>query len=306
MAVTEQELVDIFYDILREDEDDSSAYPPSLAKLLLNANQLKICNGLVSNPLTWKDIIKWQLSFVNTDYFYSSVQDTTLTAAIAVWATEVPVDDIDKYPDAWAIYIKWNIVIYTSKTATQFEWCTWVLFAFPASTRVWIAHVLPTDYGSVIWVNYNNRLKMPAKLYDNIFEDLNDIKGSYYELNANQWQNNSHWGQGMFYTVKDDKYLIFFNINEDDKAIHLRYERLPPTMSSTQWPIISNDTYAKTTIPYQAVWEMLFNRWEEWRAADILNFAWWQIKEMYRFYNNASKEKISWKQVKMAKGRLNV
>jgi len=79
--------------------------------------------------------------------------------------------------------------------------------------------------------------------------------------------------------------------------IKLRYERIPTeltTVSSTV--IIPIDAYAKSTIPFLAVGEMLFNRGEEKRAGELLNFALGQIKEMYDFYNKQSYESISGKQ----------
>jgi NH3-dependent NAD+ synthetase len=58
------------------------------------------------------------------------------------------------------------------------------------------------------------------------------------------------------------------------------------------------------TIPYMAIGEMLYNRWEEGRAAEILNFGLWQVQEMYDFYNNKSSEKPSKGQYKAGKGRF--
>lgn len=69
---------------------------------------------------------------------------------------------------------------------------------------------------------------------------------------------------------------------------------------------ISNDIYAKTTIPYLAVGEMLYNRGEEARAGELLNFAIGQVREMYAHYNNSMQEKLSGKQYRMAKSRLNI
>lgn len=51
MATTLQNLTDICYNILRE-EENSSAYPLSLLQLLCNEAQLNICTGLVIDPLT--------------------------------------------------------------------------------------------------------------------------------------------------------------------------------------------------------------------------------------------------------------
>jgi hypothetical protein len=51
---------------------------------------------------------------------------------------------------------------------------------------------------------------------------------------------------------------------------------------------------------------MLFNRGEQERWAEIINFGMWKIKEMYTYYNQASFEKQSWVQYKMSKWRLNI
>ena len=77
-------------------------------------------------------------------------------------------------------------------------------------------------------------------------------------------------------------------------------------MSASQDTLIDNDIYAKTTIPYLAVAEMLYNRWEEQRAAELFNFVIWQIKEMYNYYNKKSFENISGVQYTMWKSTLNI
>jgi hypothetical protein len=57
MATTLQNLRDIFYSILRE-EENTSAYPLVLADLLLNTAQQSICFGNVVNPLTKEQLKK--------------------------------------------------------------------------------------------------------------------------------------------------------------------------------------------------------------------------------------------------------
>jgi hypothetical protein len=54
---TLQDLRDIFYAILRE-EEDTSAYPLILVDMLLNTAQKKICAGRVVNPLTKEEVGK--------------------------------------------------------------------------------------------------------------------------------------------------------------------------------------------------------------------------------------------------------
>jgi hypothetical protein len=102
--------------------------------------------------------------------------------------------------------------------------------------------------------------------------------------------------------------LVPFNLNTTGDKVHLRYEKLPTVMTATtDNATISNDQYAIMTIPYIAIWELLYNRWEEWRAAEILNFWLWQVQEMYDYYNNKSAEKASNKAYGMGKNRyLNI
>jgi hypothetical protein len=57
MATTLQDLRDIFYSILRE-EEDTSAYPLVLVDLLLNTAQQSICMGNVVNPLSKEQLKK--------------------------------------------------------------------------------------------------------------------------------------------------------------------------------------------------------------------------------------------------------
>lgn len=61
-----------------------------------------------------------------------------------------------------------------------------------------------------------------------------------------------------------------------------------------------------SVIAYLAIGELLYNRWEEARWAEVLNFALWQVKEMYTHYNNQSFESISGVQYKTWKSKLNI
>jgi len=57
MSVTLSQLRTKAYAILRE-EEESSAYSYTLIDDLLNTAQLKICSGLVINPLTKEELKK--------------------------------------------------------------------------------------------------------------------------------------------------------------------------------------------------------------------------------------------------------
>jgi len=307
MAVTLQNLRDAVYDILREDED-AWAYPLTFVDQLLNSSQQRICNGRVVNPLNGQEVRKGSLPFLNTSQFYSNVAPTTLSAAATVWATSLSVTSCASFPTAGTVYINGNIIAYTGKTSTTtLTGVTGVLFAFSSGSQVSIVFTLPTDFASVISVTYNNKYKILPKTYDDIFEDLNGMKGTAWNVESSAVSPfGSPWRVDPFYTIVDRTYLIIFNQNNTGDQIHLRYEKNPTTMTTSVNVTIDNDIYAKGTIPYIAVWELLYNRWEEGRAADLINFGLGQVREMYNYYNESSHEKISGVQYKTAKSRLNI
>ena len=300
-------LRDVCYDLLRE-EQNSSAYPYTLVDLMLNSSQQRICNWRVVNPLTKEEVRKGQLSFLNSNKFYSNIQPTSLSADTTVWATSLSVVDASSFDSTWTLYIGGNIITYTWTTSTSFTWVTGVLFAFEAWKEVSVAYALPTDFASAITITYNDKIKLEAKQFDDIFEELNDYKWNTYSRNRSEPIYESPYRINPFYTIIDNAYLVVFQLNDTGSSIFLRYEKKATTLSAvSDTATISDDIYAKTTIPYLAVWEVLFNRWEENRAKEIINFAVGQIREMYAHYNTASFEKISGKQYRIGKWKgLNI
>lgn len=294
------------YAILRE-EEDSSAYSYTLIDDLLNTAQQKICSGLVINPLTKEELKKWQLPFLNTTQFYSSVSPTHTTADLTAWAVTIDVTDTTNFWTTWVLYISWDIITYTGKTATSFTGCDWVWYAHKSWADVDQVFSLPSDYMSAINVIWDNKIQLDYKPFDDIFKYLNSIKGNNYARNDATSLYESPYKIAPFYTIMDGKYLIIFNLSNNARSIRLKYEKQPTEMVlATDTAIIDSDIYAKSTIPYLAVGETMFNRWEEWRGAEVINFAMGQVKEMYQFYNKKTYEDPNWKQYKMAKARLNI
>ncbi len=312
MSITLQQITDKMYDLLREDEADVWAYPLAFMQDLANQAQLEICSGQVNNPFEkWEDksIRKGRMPFLNSDQFYSNLAWTSLTLEAVIWGSTLDASTIN-YPTSGSLFIDGNMITYTGLTATQFtgipasgEWS--ILFDHITGTRVFAAFNLPTDWMSGIQVIYNNKFKLTNKLYDDIWEDLNSLKGTNnYRLRNNAVYN---WfiEFSPFYVFIDDIYLVPFNLNNTGDKIHMRYEKIPNIMTNiTDTSVITNDQYALMTIPYLAIWELLFNRWEEARWADILKFGLSKIKWMYDFFNNKSAEKPSKTQYSTWKGRF--
>ena len=306
MAVTLQNLTDIAYDILREAEN-VKAYPLSFMQQLMNTAQLRICSGMVKNPVTGETVRKWRLPFLSSTAFYDNVMDISLSADAVVWGATLTTADTSLYPTAWKLYIRGNIITYTGTTATQFTGVTGIEYTHKAGSNVGIVYDLPTDYMNVTNLIYNDSFKLEFKRYDDIYESFNANKGNSSTRIYESWYSAFNGREQAFYTTLDDLYLVLFNIRNNNKQIRVRYEKVPTEMTATtDIATIANDLYAKATIPYIAVWELLYNRGEERRASEIINFWLGQVKEMFDFYNKRSSEDINGVQYWMAKGRLNV
>jgi hypothetical protein len=127
-----------------------------------------------------------------------------------------------------------------------------------AGSQVSIIFALPTNYGSVSWVSYANNFKLDAKLYDDMWEDLNSVKsGGYNRTDAQGYR--SQATVKPFYTIVGD-YLLIFNRNNTGDQIHLRYEKTATKMTASGSLATIPDDYSDSTIPYLALGEMLYNR----------------------------------------------
>jgi hypothetical protein len=119
MSVSLQDITNNMYDLLREDEVDSGAYPLSFMQDLANQAQLRICSGKVFNPLQNKSITKGRLPFLNTDKFYSNLAGTSLTVEAVTGATTLDAVTTN-YPTSGSLFVDGNMITYTGTTGTQF------------------------------------------------------------------------------------------------------------------------------------------------------------------------------------------
>lgn len=315
MATTLQNLYDLSYALLREDESDSSAYPTSLLTAMFNMAQLDFCSGNIINPVPLSQDLrnakKGQLPFLMKDAYFSNVAPTYLTADVAIWGATLSVSSTADFPTTGSLYLAGNIITYTGKTSTSFTGCTNVLFAFLSGSQVSAVFSLPTDFMSSIQIIYNNQYKLDGVLYDEVFEQLKGLKNNFYSdtrQNNAQLNNNSMYTR-PFYTIKDNTYLILWNVQDTGWMIHLRYEKKPTTLSAvSDLCTIDNDSYCQLILPYLACGELLYNRWEEDRASKLYNHAVWVAKKAYNFYNNTMFEDINWTRVSSDKWgrRLNI
>lgn len=309
MSVTLQQLRDLYYDILREEQEPAwgtSAYPLSLADVHINSAELNIESGRVIHPTNGSEVRSWEIHYLKEEAFYANVSSTSLTTDTIVWDVVV-MADTTWFPNSGAIYIWGNVITYTSITPTGFYGCTGIKFAHVAWTQIDYLHALPADYNNVINVTYKNKVKVTQKQFDDVFEDLNNYKWTLQNRGNATGYLEQPQQVAPFYVIKDAQYLIMYNYTDAGAMIKLRYNILTPEMvNPSDLCSIDNDTYAKTTIPYLAVAETLLDRWEEERGILIYSRSMAKIKQMYDFYNNTDAEKISWVHYRMAKGKINI
>lgn len=300
MAVTLWELRSKCYEILRE-EENNSAYPYSLIDDLLNGAQQAVCSWLYINPLNQMEVHKWQLPFLNREAFYKTYLTQYVASDVNAGANEIEINTNTR-PDEWVCYIAGNIVTYRQKDDNHLYQCTGIDGEIKAGQQASIIYQVPSDFMSPINVVLDDRVQIDNKDYDDVFESLRDNKWvpDYRFL---QWRGYDK----PFYVIKDDTYLILYNINTAGKEIRLRYERIPmPMENSEDLCVIPNDVYAKNVIPYLAVWETMYNRWEEQRAAEVINWGLWKLREMYKYYNKTGVERNTSQQYRMGKSRFNI
>lgn len=300
MAVTLENLRWMCYDILRE-EENNSAYPYSLIDSLINLAQKDICSWLLVNPLNKEEVRKWQLPFLNREVFY----ETALTQYVAVnvlpWATEIEMNTQTR-PDAWVCYIWWMTIEYREKDDNHLFQCTWINGKIKGWEQASLIYEIPTDFMSPINLVLDDRVQIKNEWYDDVFSTIRDNKWKW-DYRFNQWRGYDY----PFYVIKDDKYLILYNFNTSWQSLRLRYERKPNYMHNLEAEcIIPDEEYALNTIPYLAVWETMYNRWEEQRGAEVIN--WWmtKTKQMYKYFNKTGIERYTWQHYWMWKSKLNV
>ena len=302
MAITLADLRTKCYNILRE-EENNSAYPYALVDDLINDAVWAICSWLYVNPLTKEEIHKGQLPFLNKEVFYETALVQYVTSDVNAGATEIEINTGTR-PNEWVCYIWGNIVEYREKDDTHLYQCTWINGKIKAGEQASIVYKVPSDFMSPINVILDDRVQIDNKNYDDVFESLRDNKGlPEYKYRMQQWRGFDK----PFYVIKDGKYVVTYNINTSWMMLRLRYECKPNILIREEDVcIIPDDVYAITTVPYLAVGETMYNRWEEQRWAEVINWGNGKLKEMYKYYNKMWVERNTSQQYKMAKSKFNI
>lgn len=288
MSTTKQDIRNIAYGILKTNEN-ASAYPTLLMDAFINKAQNDICIGNLKNIKTWEILSKPTLGFLAKEVFYKSVQRSTITAPLTVWAVEVTVADASPYPPSGAVWVEGMIVTYTSRTATQFTGCTWVIADMPAGSKILAMYLLPSDFSQMTSAYYITGTSGPQRRM--IGMDYRDFKESLLNQTTFQVQRSDSFLNvwELYYTIVNGIYFLPFS-PASGYNIRFEYQKLPTTMIDTLDLATIPDTYVLNTVPYIAVAEFLFNRWEPDIGTELNNFGYWNVKTMYSFYTGQQKE----------------
>lgn len=262
-----------WYNILKEVEWDTNTYPASLLTDFINNYYFQILTSWVINIFTWELISKLALPFIEESSFFVNYNITTLTTDCISWDTVIYTTTTN-YPTTWKLFINWNIITYTWKTDTTFTWITWLVWNFTAWDIIRFVYTLPSNYASLIEVVYNGSSSLNIKDYNRIYLDNN--------LNTS------------FGCIVKGSYLVLFNKNNYWDNIELKYSKKPTLLSADIDEIIIPDDIYWNVIKYLAIWEMMYNRWEEDRWKEVFLFWMARLREMYNYYNNQSNKDQNW------------
>ena len=285
---TLQDSYDIFYWILKEEENVSN-YPLSLATPFLNSSQSSICNWVLRHPTTKEQIRKPFLNFLNKEAFFESVQYTTVSAVSSIGAGTLTVDATANFQSTWALLINGNVVTYTGKTTTEFTGCSDIAFPWPAWTRVSQLYVLPSNYGSPSRCVYDWRYEMIPIDQRDVVKELRKIGIDSWGTAYSSW--NNLMTQGMYWII-DGTYMAFIPDSITGNSVQLTYQKKATALVNPTDLLTIPDEYSLTTIPYIAVWEMLFNRGEEQRGLELWTIGLNNVKMLYDATNATNKEAI--------------
>lgn len=304
MSVTLLQIQNSVYAMLRENSGSSSAYPPSFINEKINQAQYRICAGTVVDS-QGQALKKLKLPFLFKQAFYANIASIGLTVDTTLNATTLTVSSTTNYPTAGYLWIENNIVQYTGTTPTTFTWVTWVAYPFLSGARIYPVFALPADYMNTLGVQYNNSFPLEFIDENEVYQLVNSIKGRGQPWVQSGYVQNWYAiiGQrGAFYTIYQWLYLAPFYLDNSTGMFNLTYEILPTNMvADSDTTIITNDTLALAAISNLAVADVLFDRWEETRALQRLQYGIQRTRELYVFYNRQGSEDQAFKALSMPK-----
>jgi hypothetical protein len=306
MATTLQNLRDICYGIINEPQS-SQTYPLSYMDTLINQAQYKLCSGSVINFETKQMIVKGPLPFLSKTKPYAGVLPFQNTVDTVIGSTTLFVNSIQGLPTSGAIFIGGSIITYTgidtmtlSLTGIPTSGGHSIQYVYPQGSQIQIAYVLPTDYGQVDRLVYNNSMLVTPKDWRQIWLGSNDSQWANfptyttynsYDITSNTYL--SYGAMGGFYAIIEGTYFCVFNMPGSQSIYTLCYEQAASKLTNPNDVTVVPDQFATEAIPYLAVSTMLMQRGEEDRALKLMDTVGHaSVLSLYEYYQDTSGEMI--------------
>jgi len=282
-TTTLDEILSECYKTMKEERNNSPRYPESTMIRYINKAQKDICFGIVSNPANDEKLQKGNLGFIESQQFYSSVADTSISNEATIGANTLDATTTNNL-NSGALYIDGDIITYTSKSSTQFLGVEGITFAHKAGARIKQLAVLPDAWGQIIKVVYNKTNKLRPVDYRNLEGELQ----TYYSGVSIDRESETVFESQIdpFYSILDGKYIAMYGFNTNNYAINIEYDKKPIRMSNLTDIATIPDDFAIDVLADYAVANMLYRRGEEKRAIEHFNIAFDFIGGMYKWYNS--------------------
>lgn len=253
---------------------DSVNYNTTLVTNRINNIVNRICKWHVRNIITWQQYKAWDLSFLRNEIFYDIPLSVATTAAITSWDDTVSFDTTN-FSSEWYVYINWDIIRYTWKTATTITWCTWTDTDIASWAYVYQVFTLPTGISKPFTVyRVHETWRMDEIPYaDYRFPEQTKVNYTILTDNDNSVD--------LFFIrnkeKNDIKYMIQYYINSTDMVVDADVSTIP-------------DPYALTVVAPIAAWELLYDNEEIDDASTKLQRGYAALNEMFDFYNSMNKK----------------
>ena len=231
----------------------------------------RICKGIYINPVTAQIYRGGYLPFLDASTFYTSVQPIALQDDVAT--TDVVITfDTTNFLDTGGdyIYINWDIIKYTGKTATTITGVTWIWTTHKAGDLVYQLYKLPTSITKPFTLfrmtgNQNNQKVTHVDFRQPILEN------NYYTILRD-------WTQDLLNIVGFWGDLTFMMIYIDKNA----------TMATGATECIIPD--CTEMVAHLVAWELLYEyeEYEDWPTK--LQHWCALLNEMYMFYAKQTKD----------------
>lgn len=275
MANTFNDIITAVYYKMSQKTTSTTYDLTSLVKPKINSVISQICRGEYTNVLDNSILRGWKLPFLEAKKQYQRYIPAKLTALLTAGDTEINIDTTN-YETTGAVIVKWNIINYTWKSATQLTWCTNVLVTTETET-VYPLYSFPWDierpFNLTIWNDWEQ---------DFSFSDERE-NNRYVE----------------YYTIRyDNENIPYLDIRYSWEALFwLKYNRVVTDLvDNTDETILPNNYWLDVVAPIVAG-ELLRDKEQMEHSQALLSNGYKKLKDMYSYYSRDIKDirkKIFW------------